>query len=136
MIGPDQKTFLRTFVLYALIGAVSAAADAGIFFLLFQKAGLNEFFANVVSVHCGIFLSFFLNRNFNFRKTDRTGKRFLSFYLTGLFGLALSSGILWVGSRFAFPPMATKLLSVAFVAVTQFLINRAVAFGDGKPKSS
>lgn len=136
MTRENQKIFLRTFVLYALIGAVSAATDAGIFYLLFQKAGLNEFFSNAVSVHCGIFLSFFLNRNFNFRKTDQTGKRFLSFYLTGLFGLALSSGILWIGNRLSLPPMATKLFSVAFIAVTQFLINRAVAFGDRKPKAS
>lgn len=129
-----RREFIRTFVLYGLIGAVSAATDAGFFYLLFNRAGMDEFLSNGISVHVGIFLSFFLNRNFNFRKTDQTGKRFLSFYLTGLFGLALSSAILWLGNRLAIDPMAAKLFSVVFVAVTQFLINRAVAFGDKKSK--
>lgn len=122
--------FLRTFVLYGLIGAVSAATDAGVFYLLFNRAGIDEFLANGISVHVGIFLSFFLNRNFNFRKTDKTGRRFLSFYLTGLFGLLLSSAILWIGNRLALDPMVAKLFSIVIVAVTQFLINRVVAFGD------
>lgn len=124
--------FLRTFVLYGLIGAISAATDTGVFYLLFNRLGLDEFIANGISVHVGIFLSFFLNRNFNFRKTDQTGRRFISFYLTGLFGLLLSSAILWIGNRLAVNPMAAKLFSVVIVAVTQFLINRAVAFGDTK----
>lgn len=124
--------FLRTFVLYGLIGAISAATDTGVFYLLFNRLGLDEFIANGISVHVGIFLSFFLNRNFNFRKTDQTGRRFISFYLTGLFGLLLSSVILWIGNRLAVNPMAAKLFSVVIVAVTQFLINRAVAFGDTK----
>ncbi len=124
--------FLRTFVLYGLIGAISAATDTGVFYLLFNRLGLDEFIANGISVHVGIFLSFLLNRNFNFRKTDQTGRRFISFYLTGLFGLLLSSVILWIGNRLAVNPMAAKLFSVVIVAVTQFLINRAVAFGDTK----
>lgn len=124
--------FLRTFILYGLIGAISAATDTGVFYLLFNRMGLDEFIANGISVHVGIFLSFFLNRNFNFRKTDQTGRRFISFYLTGLFGLLLSSVILWIGNRLAVNPMAAKLFSVVIVAVTQFLINRAVAFGDTK----
>ena len=134
-IGDDQKRFLRTFFLYAVIGGISAATDAGVFYLLFRLAGFDEFLVNLISTHCGIFLSFLLNRNFNFRKTDQTGRRFVSFYLTGLFGLALSSAILWVGKRLEIPPMITKLFSIVVVAVTQFLINRAVAFGDSKPPS-
>ena len=82
-LGDDQKRFLRTFILYVMIGGISAATDAGVFYLLFQLAGFDEFLVNLISTHCGIFLSFFLNRNFNFRKTDQTGKRFVSFYLTG-----------------------------------------------------
>lgn len=134
-IGDDQKRFLRTFFLYAVIGGISAATDAGVFYLLFRLAGFDEFLVNLISTHCGIFLSFFLNRNFNFRKTDQTGRRFVSFYLTGLLGLALSSAILWAGGRLGIPPMIAKLFSIVVVAVTQFLINRTVAFGDSKPPS-
>ena len=116
-IGDDQKRFLRTFFLYAVIGGISAATDAGVFYLLFRLAGFDEFLVNLISTHCGIFLSFLLNRNFNFRKTDQTGRRFVSFYLTGLFGLALSSAILWVGKRLGIPPMIAKLFSIVVVSL-------------------
>ncbi len=101
-----------------------------VFSLLFKKFGVNEFAANTISVHCGIFLSFFLNSRYNFKKTDDFKGRFIPFYLTGLFGLALSHGILWLGIHFNFDPLLTKLASIVIVALVQFFINRAVAFRD------
>jgi putative flippase GtrA len=125
-----DKAFLRNLILYGIIGAISAGADALVFYLLFRHAGVNEFAANVVSVHLGIFLSFFLNSRYNFRKTDQFKRRFTSFYLTGLLGLGLSTLILYLGQQLNADVMITKLFSVVFVALVQFIINRVFAFGD------
>ena len=125
-----DRTFLRNLILYGIIGTISAGFDALVFYLLFDKLAINKFVANVISVHFGIFLSFFLNSFYNFKKTDKMGKRFFSFYLTGLFGLGLSTLILYAGGRLRIDVMATKVFSVVFVALVQFIINRAVAFGD------
>ena len=125
-----DKAFLRNFFLYGLIGGISAGFDALVFAVLVKGLGWNEFLGNAVSTHCGIFLSFFLNSRYNFKKTDKLSRRFLSFYLTGLFGLALSSGILGLGNHWEIDPMFTKLAAIIIVAVIQFFINRAAAFRD------
>ena len=94
--------------------------------------GVNQFIANTISIHCGIFLSFFLNSRYNFKKTDDFWGRFIPFYLTGIFGLALSQGILWLGGYFGVDSIITKLVSIVIVALVQFFINRSVAFRDKK----
>ena len=125
-----NREFLRNLILYGIIGGVSAALDALIFALLYKQFGISEWIANCISTHCGIFLSFFLNSRFNFKKSDHLSSRFFSFYLTGLFGLALSYGILFVGNRVGWDVLLTKLASIVIVALVQFFINRAVAFRD------
>ena len=126
---PD-KAFFRNLVLYGIIGGVSSGLDALIFALLVKGLGINQFIANTISIHCGIFLSFFLNSRYNFKKTDDFWGRFIPFYLTGLFGLALSQGILWLGGYIGADTLITKLVSIVIVALVQFFINRAVAFRD------
>ena len=125
-----DKTFWRNLILYGIIGAISAGLDAFVFYLLYQKADINEFIANAISVHLGIFLSFFLNSRYNFQKTDQFKRRFFSFYLTGLFGLGLSTLILYFGGLLEINVMITKIFSIVFVALVQFIINRVFAFGD------
>ncbi len=125
-----DKAFLRTLFFYGIIGAISAGFDTAVFAVLVNALHFNEFVSNVISVHCGIFLSFFLNSRYNFRKTDQLKTRFAAFYLTGLFGLGLSSLILFLGQRIGADILLTKMFSVVFVALVQFFINRAAAFGD------
>ena len=122
--------FLRNLILYGIIGGLSSGLDAGVFALLVKTAGFDKFLANTISIHCGIFLSFFLNSRYNFKKTDDFLGRFIPFYLTGLFGLALSQGILWLGGQIGSDTLITKLVSIVIVALVQFFINRAVAFRD------
>ena len=126
---PD-KAFLRNLILYGIIGGLSSGLDALVFALLVKGLGVNQFVANTISIHCGIFLSFFLNSRYNFKKTDDFWGRFIPFYLTGLFGLALSQGILWLGGYLGADTLITKLVSIVIVALVQFFINRAVAFRD------
>ena len=126
---PD-KAFFRNLILYGIIGGLSSGLDALVFALLVKGLGVNQFIANTISIHCGIFLSFYLNSRYNFKKTDDFWGRFIPFYLTGLFGLALSQGILWLGGHFGFDAFVTKLISIVIVALVQFFINRAVAFHD------
>lgn len=125
-----DKAFFRNLILYGIIGGVSSGLDALLFALLVKVLGVNEFIANIFSVHCGIFLSFFLNSRYNFKKTDDFKGRFIPFYLTGLLGLALSQGILWLGAHFGIDALITKLVSIVIVALIQFFINRSVAFRD------
>lgn len=126
---PDRQ-FFRNLILYGIIGGLSSGLDALVFALLIRIPSANRFAVNTLSVHCGIFLSFFLNSRYNFKKTDHIRERFIPFYLTGLFGLLLSQGILWLGGYLGADTLLTKLVSIVIVALVQFFINRAVAFRD------
>ena len=121
--------FLRQAFLYGIIGACSSGLDAALFALLSGPLGWDPYVTNVLTVHCGIFCSFLLNRRFNFKMTDRTLRRFLMFYATGLLGLLLSQFILWAGSLVWDNIMGVKIISIFIVAAVQFLLNRTFAFG-------
>ena len=120
-------TRFRELILYGLIGGFCAALDFGVYTLL--GLWIPYLWANVISVHCGIFTSFFLNRSLNFKVKDKTPLRFTIFYLVGLSGLALSEGLIWLlASQFAWNPILAKLLTVFVVALYQFLLNKFITF--------
>lgn len=127
--------FLRQAFLYGIIGACSSGLDAALFALLSGPLGWDPYVTNVLTVHCGIFCSFLLNRRFNFKMTDRTLRRFLMFYVTGLLGLLLSQFILWAGSFLCENILTVKIVSIFIVAAVQFLLNRTFAFGGPRHES-
>ena len=123
-----DRVLVRQVVLYGIIGGASALLDFLLFTLFYMSLGLNMYLSNGFSIHAGIAMSFLLNRRFNFKKTDKTLFRAVSFYLTGLFGLALSQGILWLGDVLSLEAVLSKFISIFFVAAVQFTINKFVTF--------
>ena len=118
----------RNFILYGVIGGFCAGLDFGVYTLLCYF-GAKYIIANMISVNCGIFFSFVLNRQFNFRVKDRKWRRLLSFYLVGLTGLALSSLLLyWMVDRLFFDEVYSKLFTVVIIALFQFVLNKLVTF--------
>jgi putative flippase GtrA len=125
----DGKGLTRNVLLYGVIGGGSALLDVSLFVLLRSRWNVNEFIANTISTHCGIGASFYFNRKYNFKREDRMWIRAFLFYLTGLFGLLLSNGLLMLGNLLNFPLNEVKLSSVFIVAGAQFAINKWVTFG-------
>ena len=123
-----NKQLLRQIILYGIIGGGSAFLDFILFMLMYNHLGMNEYFSNVISIHAGIAMSFTLNSKYNFHKTDKLLRRAISFYLTGLFGLALSQGLLWFGNVLLIPLTVVKFTSIFIVAAVQFIINKFVTF--------
>ena len=122
----------RNFILYGIIGGISAGLDFFIYTLL-CKGDLNYQVANVVSIHCGIFCSFLLNRYYNFKVKDKTFLRFLSFYVIGLTGLALSAFLLYLMVDInAWNEIYAKLITIIAVAIVQFLLNKFITFKKSK----
>ena len=123
-----QRNFTKKLILYGLIGGTSALCDFLVFCGLVNLLHLHGLISNIISVHCGIILSFVLNRNFNFKKMDHALKRFLLFYCIGLFGLGLSSLILVIGNQMSLSIIFVKIFSIFFVAGIQFLLNNYITF--------
>jgi putative flippase GtrA len=118
----------RHIILYGIIGGFCAGLDFSIYTILCFLS-TNYLIANVISVHCGILSSFFLNRHFNFKRKDKTWNRLLSFYVIGLLGLGLSSLILYiVVDIYDLNKIYSKLATVVLVALLQFVLNKHITF--------
>jgi len=118
----------RELFLYAIIGSLSAGLDFGVYTILCY-IDLNYIISNIFSVNVGICTSFIFNRSFTFRVKDKTKKRFATFYLIGLFGLLLSTGMLYLLVDFAdISKGYSKIVTIIVVAFIQFMLNKFITF--------
>lgn len=117
--------------MYGLIGGSCALLD---FIVYSGLCSIIPFLvANVISTHCGIFCSFFMNRKYNFKVEDNTLRRFFSFYTVGLLGLAVSEGLLFLMvNYFGIEKIVSKLITVVAVALLQFVLNKFITFKTKK----
>lgn len=119
----------RTLILYAIIGGSCSLLDFVIYSVLCYYNALPYLWANVISTHCGIFCSFFLNRGVNFRVKDKTVRRFIVFYLVGLVGLGISELMLYLMVDLAqWNEIVCKPISIIVVALVQYFLNRYITF--------
>lgn len=119
----------RNLILYGIIGGFCSALDFVIYTVLCHYDVLPYLWANVISVHIGIFTSFILNRQLNFKIKDKTPQRFLSFYLVGLTGLGISSLMLYLMVDYAnWNEIVCKLITIIVVALVQFFLNKYITF--------
>ncbi|MDR2814093.1 MAG: GtrA family protein [Prevotellaceae bacterium] len=120
------------FLLYGIIGCCCAGMDFAIYTLL-CILGTNYLVANAIGIHWGIFCSFALNRRYTFKVSDKPILRFFSFYIIGLTGLALSSGILFLMVTICRNnAIFAKLVAIFVVAVIQFFLNKFITFRKGE----
>jgi putative flippase GtrA len=119
----------RTFVLYSLIGISGASLDLLAFYLLVSYIGVSPQLANCISVSLGICNNFCWNAWLNFKVPDKLFRRFISFYLVGLVGLAISAICLYIGTNWlGFSPTPVKVASIVLVVLTQYNFNRILSF--------
>lgn len=116
-------------ILYGIIGSFSSGLDFAVYTVLVQVLGVHYIVANCISVVAGISTSFILNRNYNFKVKDKTGRRFGIFLCVGFTGLLLSNLILYTCiNTFALNKIVSKLLSIVLVVFFQFLVNKYFTF--------
>ena len=121
----------RNLILYGIIGSFTSALDFAVFTMLSKYIGIHYIVANCISVLVGISTSFALNRSFNFKVKDKTGKRFIIFLTVGICGLVLSNLILFVGiNMLNCDELIIKLASIVLVVGFQFLLNKFVTFKE------
>ncbi len=119
----------RNLILYGIIGVFCAALDFGIYTALCYWDIMPYLWANIISIHVGIFTSFALNRSLNFKVKDKPVTRFLSFYAVGLAGLGISELMLYLMVTIGgLNEVFCKLLSIVVVAFVQFILNKYITF--------
>jgi len=119
-------------VRYVLIGGTASAIDLILFFALFNLVGTSELFAHSISVPTAVIFSFTLNARHNFKTTDHTMLRFLSFVFVCLIGYLAGYGvILLVAKGFEDPVLGAnigKIVSLPVVFILQYVLNSRVTF--------
>jgi len=118
----------RSFILYALIGLSGVTLDFAVFALLFNVFGVNAVLASAISVVCGITNNFTWNALYNFKKRDHLAIRYLLFLGVGMFGLVFSIVIIALGNVVGINPNISKLISIPFVVVLQYFLNKHISF--------
>lgn len=125
----DIYSRFRNLILYGIIGGLCAALDFGVYTALCHFDIMPYLWANIISIHVGIFMSFILNRSINFKVKDKTTKRFLSFYAVGLTGLGISEMMLYLMVTLGgMNELLCKLISIVVVALIQFVLNKFITF--------
>jgi putative flippase GtrA len=123
----------KQLITYGIIGCFCAGLDFAVYSLLTQVWDIPYLYANALSVHCGIFTSFFLNRQFTFHVKNKTALRFISFYIIGMIGLFISSVLLvLLIEKMQLHEQVSKAITVIIVALIQFLLNKYISFKHGK----
>ena len=123
----------KQLIKYGIFGVICSGLDFVIYTLLTQNTDLSYLYANIISVHCGIFISFLLNRQFTFKIKNKPFLRFFSFYLVGLTGLLISSWLLILFIEYMhLNAIVSKLITIFIVALIQFLLNKYISFKHGK----
>ena len=84
---------------FAIVGGANTALDFFVLFLL-VNLGVNKVIANFISTSVALVFSFFVNKSFTFKNTDKNArKQFIVFLLITLTGLwLLQPVIIWVTS--------------------------------------
>jgi putative flippase GtrA len=127
------KLLRSSFVKYALVGCVGLVVDMGLFYLLSEILNVNYIVSNIVSSSLAVVNNFLLNSWITFKVKDKLLLRFVSFYSIALAGMALSSGMLAVMiDGMDMNSMIAKAISVFFVALLQYFINKKLTFGEKK----
>ena len=122
-------TKFRDLILYGIIGCFTSSIDFLVYTALVSWIGLYYIAANCISVLVGISTSFVLNRKYNFKVKDKTGRRFLVFLTVGLCGLMMSNLILYLCINvMKWNELISKLASIVLVVFFQFLLNKYVTF--------
>jgi len=128
-----KSKFLR----YGIVGCTGLIVDMGIFYVLHEILGVNYVITNIISSTFGVINNFILNSLFTFKVKDRLIRRFVSFYLIALVGMALSSGLLVLMiDGFKMDSMISKMISVLIVAVLQYFFNKKLTFSEHRIFSS
>ena len=124
---------MKNFLLYLFFGGLGVGVDVGIYSAAISF-GVWYQYANLMGYAGGTSISFFLNRTFTFAVKDQILKRFFLFFSVAFCGLVCTIFLLWLCvTIFSWDAKISKVLTLPFVLVLQFTLNRLITFKANKP---
>ncbi len=138
--SPARRESLHQFVKFALIGVVNTAVDFGIYTLLtrytvaFDYHTARKYIANLISFLIATTFSFYANRSWTFRRTDKaTLGEATRFYSTTVSGLFLNEILLLIMVRgFGIYDLIAKVFATFVTIFWNFLFKKFWVFTPTK----
>lgn len=98
-----KKFFDPSMLRFLLVGVVNTLVGAGIMFLLYNLAGCSYWLSSAANYIIGGVVSYFLNKYYTFKNTERSWKQVLRF--------ALNVAVCWLLAYGIAKPLALRLLA-------------------------
>ncbi len=120
---------------FGLVGVLNTLVDFIVYTVLVSAIVFfkeNAALANVISYTCGLLNSFFFNKHFTFQSNVKLiSLQGLKFIVANLITLAISSGIIYLGTdMLSFSNMLSKLIAVPITLIINFLFSRLFVFNE------
>jgi len=122
---------------FVIVGGANTALDFLVLFL-FVNLGVDKIVANYISTSVALIFSFFANKSFTFKNTDKNAKKqFLLFLVVTLAGLwVLQPIIIWATSPILAPYITneaallfvTKLIATVASLIWNYLLYSRLVF--------
>jgi len=113
---------------YFLIGVTASAIDVCLFLILFNLVGTSAIVAHSISVPVSVLFSFFTNARHNFKTTDHTALRLLSFAVVCTIGYAAGYAVIAAVAASGASENIGKIASLPVVFVIQYVLNSRITF--------
>ena len=103
---------------------MSASLDFFVFYLLNENTLIYYQIINILSISCGISMSFILNAKLNFKVHDNYLSRFMKFYSVGGLGIVISNLLLYIlYEQMSVEVVPSKIITIFVVVIVQFTLN-------------
>lgn len=106
-----KKLFDSTAVRFVLVGAVNTLFGAGIMFIFYNCLHLSYWLSSASNYFFGSILSYFLNKYFTFRRTERSAKYIVRF--------VINISVCYFAAYSVAKPLITQLLASASVTAQE-----------------
>lgn len=106
-----KKIFDSTAVRFVLVGAVNTLFGAGIMFIFYNCLHLSYWLSSASNYFFGSILSYFLNKYFTFRRTERSAKYIVRF--------VINISVCYFAAYSVAKPLITQLLASASVTAQE-----------------
>lgn len=113
---------------YFLIGSTASAIDVILFLILFNLVGTSALVAHSISVPVSVLFSFFTNARHNFKTTDHTALRLLSFVVVCTIGYVAGYAVIAAVVAAGSTENIGKFASLPVVFVIQYVLNSRITF--------
>ena len=133
IINLIRKVLTKEVILYGIFGVLTTLVNFVSFYVFSSLLGLEENFANILSIFIAILFAYFTNRKWVFNSTAKTFKEifseFYKFFLGRLFSLAVETvGFFLLFNVIGIDKLISKLFISVIIIVLNFFISKFFAF--------